>query len=141
MELLGRVHWRLSRQLAPVCYEENLTEKEVAFLWLVAKKKSCRTTKLAKYMGVPFSTFTGVLDRLETRGLIKRVPNPNSRRSILVCSTPSLHDLLNKMSDKIEKEIRKTLADLPDKDYHQVIDALSLLDQYLDRWEGEKDGF
>jgi MarR family transcriptional regulator, organic hydroperoxide resistance regulator len=30
------------------------------------------------------STFTGVLDRLERRGLIERRPNPADRRSILV---------------------------------------------------------
>jgi DNA-binding MarR family transcriptional regulator len=34
------------------------------------------------------STLTGVLDRLERRGLIERGPNPADRRSVLVGLTP-----------------------------------------------------
>jgi DNA-binding MarR family transcriptional regulator len=35
------------------------------------------------------STLTGVLDRLERRGLVTRTPNPHDRRSILVELTPA----------------------------------------------------
>jgi MarR family transcriptional regulator, organic hydroperoxide resistance regulator len=35
------------------------------------------------------STLTGVLDRLERRGLVTRTPNPHDRRSIVVELTPA----------------------------------------------------
>jgi DNA-binding MarR family transcriptional regulator len=35
------------------------------------------------------STLTGILDRLERRGLVTRAPNPHDRRSVLVELTPS----------------------------------------------------
>ena len=35
------------------------------------------------------STLTGVLDRLERRGLVARHPNPADRRSVLIAPTPA----------------------------------------------------
>jgi DNA-binding MarR family transcriptional regulator len=39
-------------------------------------------TKLAASLLITSGTMTNRLDRLETRGLIRRLPNPNDRRSL-----------------------------------------------------------
>lgn len=137
MELLGRVHGRLARHLAPVYYAEGLSGTEAVVLWKVAKKGPWRVTDLADFLGIPPSTFTGVLDRLEARGLILRAPDPEDRRSVLVSGTSSLHNLLDRVAGKIEKELDKILAGLPEEDYHRAIEALSLLDHYL-HWGGKQ---
>jgi DNA-binding MarR family transcriptional regulator len=51
---------------------------------------SARTVgELVAATGQRPSTLTGVLDRLERRGLIARAPNPADRRSIVIRLTPT----------------------------------------------------
>jgi MarR family transcriptional regulator, organic hydroperoxide resistance regulator len=68
------------------------------------------------------STLTGVLDRLERRGLIARTPHPNDRRSVLVHLTPTgraaAHEVATafaRVEDRLPAaEIRSLLATLGD---------------------------
>jgi DNA-binding MarR family transcriptional regulator len=59
---------------------------------LAALGAGARTAReLADATGQRPSTLTGVLDRLERRGLLVRRPNPADRRSILLVTTPQGH--------------------------------------------------
>jgi MarR family transcriptional regulator, organic hydroperoxide resistance regulator len=66
----------------------GLTAAEVNALAAFAGATSRTVRELVDATGQRPSTFTGVLDRLERRGLIERRPNPADRRSILVALTP-----------------------------------------------------
>lgn len=51
--------------------------------------KNGETVKqLADRLQLDSSTITGILDRLENKGLIKRKPDPNDRRALSVVLTP-----------------------------------------------------
>lgn len=129
--LFERINWRLGRQLVPLFREENLTPKDIVVMLLVSKKDNCAITKLADYLGVPFSTFTEVLDRLESKGLIERIPNPKSRRSMLVISTSSGLELLDKIERKIEMKMEEIFKELSEDTYHQIFNVLNALNEYL----------
>jgi MarR family transcriptional regulator, organic hydroperoxide resistance regulator len=59
------------------------------------------------------STLTGVLDRLERRGLVARAANPADRRSILVRLTPAGHTSADRVADAFAAvEARLPAADL-----------------------------
>jgi DNA-binding MarR family transcriptional regulator len=105
-------------------------------LWKVARRGTWRVTDLAGSLGIPFSTFTGVLDRLEVRGLLERLPDPGDRRGVLVRATPALHSLLNRVAADIERELDTALVGFSEEDYHRAVEALKALVGYLD---GEED--
>lgn len=129
--LFERINWRLGRQLVPLFREENLTPKDIVVMLLVSKKDNCAITKLADYLGVPFSTFTEVLDRLESKGLIERTPNPESRRSMLVTSTPTGLKLVDKITKKVEKKMSEIFNELSEEEYHLIFKVLNALNEYL----------
>lgn len=130
--LFARLHWKLGKRVMPLFREENLTPREMVVMLLVSKKDKCAITKMADYLGVPFSTFTEVLDRLESKGLIERIPNPESRRSMLVVSTSTGIQLLNKIERKIENELDEIFKELSDDTYQQILNGLTKLNEYLD---------
>ncbi|MGB9859632.1 MAG: MarR family winged helix-turn-helix transcriptional regulator [Moorellaceae bacterium] len=138
MEVFNRVHRRMVRQLSPVFQEEGLSGMEMMVLWKVAKKGPWKITDLAGFLGIPPSTLTGILDRLENRGLIRRTPDPDDRRSTLVEGTPLLCALLDRVVDQLERKLDLLLAGLPEKDYSRLIEALTLLDRYLYCREGNR---
>ncbi|WP_434564793.1 MarR family transcriptional regulator [Thermoanaerobacterium thermosaccharolyticum] len=115
----------------PLFKEENLTPTEMVVMLLVSKKDKCAITKMADYLGVPFSTFTEVLDRLESKGLIERIPNPESRRSMLVTSTPTGLELVDEITKKVEKKMSEIFKELSEDEYHLIFKVLSALNEYL----------
>ncbi|ADL70027.1 transcriptional regulator, MarR family [Thermoanaerobacterium thermosaccharolyticum DSM 571] len=131
LALFKRVNWKLGRRIVPFFKEENLTPTEMVVMLLVSKKDKCAITKMADYLGVPFSTFTEVLDRLESKGLIERIPNPKSRRSMLVISTSSGLELLDKIERKIEMKMEEIFKELSEDTYHQIFNVLNALNEYL----------
>lgn len=140
MELLGRLRGRLGRRLAPILQAEGLSGTEMLVLWKVEKKGPWRVTDLAGSLGIPFSTFTSVLDRLVARGFLERTPDPSDRRSTLVQSTPALHALLERVAENIERELDAALAGLSEEDYRRAIEALTTLVSCLDSEEGKRHG-
>lgn len=137
LELLSRVHRRLVRRLTPLFQTEGLSGTEVFVLWKVHKRGSLRATELAGHIGIPPSTFTGILDRLTARGLLKRVPDPGDRRSVLVQETPALAELIGRLTAAIEVELGNIFTALPEGCRERLMTDLEAVCRYL---EEEKSG-
>ncbi|KYH33568.1 MarR family winged helix-turn-helix transcriptional regulator [Neomoorella mulderi] len=137
LELFSRVYRRLVRRLAPLFQAEGFSGTEILVLWKVHKKGSLRATELAGHIGIPPSTFTGIFDRLVARGLLKRVPDPEDRRSVLVRGTPALKDFMGRFTVAVENELRSIFKSLPAESSRRILADLQLILQYLDREEGD----
>ncbi len=137
-ELFCRVHRKLLKRLFPLCRREGLSGPEFLVLWKVNKRGSCRATDLAEETGIPPSTLTGILDRLEGRGWIKRIPDPDDRRSVLVGGTPRLKSFLADLLAGLEKELQRIFGSLPCAGIlSRLEDDLQLLLACLDSGKGE----
>ncbi|MCA9739415.1 MAG: MarR family transcriptional regulator [Gemmatimonadota bacterium] len=72
----------------------------------------CPVSQLTRVFGHKPSTLTGMLDRLEEKGLLAREPNPDDRRSTLVRVTDEggqvateLRDMLERLEDGVQQRI------------------------------------
>jgi MarR family transcriptional regulator, lower aerobic nicotinate degradation pathway regulator len=72
----------------------GITPVQYAALQAVVHQPDLDQRKLARTIGFDASTITGVVDRLETRGLIQRSPSPQDRRVRLLRVTKAGMDLL-----------------------------------------------
>jgi DNA-binding MarR family transcriptional regulator len=70
--------------LEPVLAELGLGQAEAHVLAQLASRGALTANELHREFGHKRSTLTNVLDRLESRGLLERVPHPSDRRSIAV---------------------------------------------------------
>ncbi|PWJ26317.1 MarR family transcriptional regulator [Branchiibius hedensis] len=76
---------------------------------------------------VTSGTMTNRVDRLERRGLVRRLPDPRDRRGVLVQLTPSGRALVDAaMADLLEHE-RELLARMPARDRERLAGALRAL--------------
>jgi MarR family transcriptional regulator, organic hydroperoxide resistance regulator len=78
-------------------------------------------SRLAGLTGLSSGGVTVALDRLEKAGYVRRKPNPNDRRSLLVTLIPARLQKLASMYEGIEKETRDQLALLPQNDLEAVV--------------------
>jgi MarR family transcriptional regulator, organic hydroperoxide resistance regulator len=84
-----QVTHRLLAALDEELSDFDLSAAEINALACFGGEESRTVRQLVAATAQRPSTLTGVLDRLERRGLIERTPNTADRRSVLVRLTPS----------------------------------------------------
>ena len=101
---------KISRQMAKV-YRDRLTQYGISqpqFFLLIAlyEEDDILIIRLAEKVALDKSTLTGILDRLERDGLVKRVSRKENRRSLYICLTTKAHALRNDLT-RIYDEINQ----------------------------------
>ena len=92
--------------------EYGLTGPQSLVLRLLTKKGALSSADLSRRMYVTPSNMTGIIDRLEKKGLVERIRKQGDRRVALITLTPSGQELGITIPDPIEKKIVNQLADL-----------------------------
>ena len=90
----------------------GLTGPQSLVLRLLIKKGALSSADLSRQMYVTPSNITGIIDRLEKKGLVERIRKQGDRRVALITLTPSGQQLGLTIPDPIEKKIVNQLADL-----------------------------
>lgn len=78
-------------------------------------------SRLAEWTGLSSGGVTVALDRLEKAGYIRRGPNPDDRRSLLVTLVPMRMRKLTGLYEGVEKNTRYLLATMPQADLEAVV--------------------
>jgi DNA-binding MarR family transcriptional regulator len=78
-------------------------------------------SRLAAWSGLTSGGVTVALDRLQKAGYIRREPNPADRRSLIVTLAPVRMRKVGAMYEEVERETRRLLATLPERDLDAVI--------------------
>lgn len=70
---------------------------------------------------------TTLIDRMESKGLVKRKVNPDDRRAALVAPTPKLFRTLGKVYLGVAKQIDQSTAELSEFDRNVSIKTLHVV--------------
>lgn len=84
----------------------------IKFLY-AQSSKSARIVDLEKQYSITHPTALGLVDQLEKKGYVKRIPNPNDKRGKLVSLTDKadlIKKELEKIGDNIEQQFTKNLT-------------------------------
>jgi DNA-binding MarR family transcriptional regulator len=77
----------------------GLTPGEGRMLAHAARAGVVRQNVLAERIGIEAMTLSGYIDRLEVKGLVERIPDPDDRRAKLVQLTEKASEALGGVSD------------------------------------------
>jgi len=89
-------------------------------------------SQIAKHMMVESSTVTGVVDRLEQKGLVRRTRNSPDRRVVNIELTKGGTRLAENAPPPIQQKIIDGLGKLSEKQVNQIVKALQMLTNMLD---------
>jgi DNA-binding MarR family transcriptional regulator len=78
------------------------------------------------------STITGVVDRLEKKGLAERIRNSPDRRVITIRLTEAGKKLAQNAPPPIQQKVLDGLKKIEDKQKDEIVSALSMLTDMLD---------
>lgn len=111
----------------------EVSQKELALLRALVADGPMIGRELGGRFGVPVSTMTGVVDRMEEKGLVRRVRGRRDRRAIELEATPAGRVALTEHSRGIEVIARGMLDALPDADQTALIGLLRRVRERIER--------
>jgi len=110
-----------SRRLVETC---GLTGPQLTVLQRAARLRDATPSTIARQVHLSQATVTGILQRLESRGLIARQPNATDRRSISITVTPAGHALLDAAPSLLQDHFRDQLRTLEPWEQQMILAVL-----------------
>ncbi|HVY45608.1 MAG TPA: MarR family transcriptional regulator [Minicystis sp.] len=104
---------------------------------LVGQRPGISAGELAALLHVHPSTLTGVLGRLEARGVVARRPDPNDKRRALLSLTSKGQKLDKVRAGTVEARLKPTLARLSAQRVRAAREVLAAVAEALDEAPGE----
>ena len=96
--------------------------------FLSAQKDYQRTQKeIAQYLNLNSSTVTGIISRLEKKGLAARLPKKGDKRVTYIALTSKGAKLLEKAPSVLQERLAQKLKSLPDTVTDEIRRSLDLL--------------
>lgn len=112
---------RRAQQVSSAYFTEELADSELTSVQMVAlvaivDSPGIDATRLSEIIDFDRATIGGVVDRLERKGLIQRVVNPEDKRSKVMRATPAGKALLNVSLPRVQRVQERILAPLSPED-------------------------
>ena len=118
-----------SRFLNQKVFQLNVTSVQAMVLGFLDDEDRITSSELGKRTELDSATLTGILDRLEAAGFIKRKGNPDDRRSISIHLTKQgklMSGEATRVITEANLEFLEVLTDAQKRDLHGIIKKLRL---------------
>lgn len=113
-----------SRRLAA---EHQITAPQLMSLMAVVEKEPTTAVEVAHRVHLSPSTLVGVLDRLESKGLVKRDRNRPDRREVAIVATEAGRKLVAETPFPLQFSLGRALTAMSGKEREQVAATIELL--------------
>ncbi|MEV7969163.1 MarR family transcriptional regulator [Sphaerisporangium sp. NPDC088356] len=87
-DCLFAIRTQVHAELKELARDAGLTDTQADALWRLSRGQEMTARRLAELLQCDASTATSMIDRLEKRGLVRRVPHPIDRRAKVIQLTP-----------------------------------------------------
>ena len=104
-------------------------------LYVLWEHENLSITDIAQLTSLANTTLTGMLDRMESRGLIVRVPNKQNRRKIIIKTTSEAEKLRTAYNDVSEKTNEIFYAGFTEKEIADFEDTLRRILKNFEEYE------
>ena len=111
VDALAQLSFAVQGALAQIAAEHALSLIQTRLLG-VLRDRTPGMNELARYLEVDKSSITGLVDRAETRGLVRRRPSSTDGRGIAVSITPAGRKLVQQIVSDFETRIAALVAPL-----------------------------
>jgi len=102
----------------------DLTQTQIFTIMTLAEEAPVRLSQLSKKLHISAPTVTGIADRLEKSGYVKRIPDKTDRRAINVDLTTKGRHVAKKLKSTIKRKWKGLLVKLPKRDQERYISIL-----------------
>lgn len=126
----------IQRSIGELLSEEGLTQPQFYALRVIAKNGAAPMNRISYEMLVTPANITGIVDRLESRGLIRRMAREGDRRATIIGLTPKGRAVQERVATRYSEFMRKALQAFTADEQRVLRDLLEKLQQEMSRSRG-----
>ena len=126
VEALVVLSYRIQKALAEVGAAHDLSLIQIRLLGILRDRQP-GMLELGAYLGLDKSSMTGLVQRAEKRGLVRRDPSPHDGRAVLVSLTDAGRALAAEGEAEIAASVRAIAARLGPDDQKELVRLVSAL--------------
>jgi len=126
--LLKNTWQKLSRYYNQRLSEYDLTVQKSLLLLEIPPEIGRNPRLLAKGLDLENSSISGLLDRLEKQGLIRRQPDPSDRRGVLIYLTPAgaqARQVIKALVEEIDRKLQEALSTDDIKFFRRIMTTIN----------------
>lgn len=114
--------------------EQGVSIPQLLCLQYLAEQEDYKTNavKLKAFLNLNASTISGILHRLEKKGLVEKLPKPSDKRVTLISLTANGMDLIKSAPITFQQKLSEKLQALPPEKLQTIIEGIDLLTQIMD---------
>lgn len=111
----------------------DLTGPQGMLMGILKHYGEMKISDLSEKLGLSNSTVSGIIDRLEKQGLVKRTRSENDRRVVYVSATEKFKKGFEENFKIIENEFGRMLNKATPEEIDTILEGLHLLQKILDK--------
>ena len=134
LALIGPLMAHQRHKWAAQCQAYSLSMMHFQVLAILDADGPTPMSRLAEQLDVGFSNATGIVGRLEERGVVARVHDETDRRMVLAQLTPAGGEMLRHVEATRLGHMRELVDELTEDERASVLDALTLLSAAHERF-------
>lgn len=123
---------RIGRLLRPL----DVSSAGGLVLGLLRDNGALSPSELGERLIVTRATVTGLLDSLESKRFVRRTPNPNDRRGLLIEITPEGLKVLAEVRKVVHAEEKRWMSALEDRQLKKLISLLHVVQASVSEFDG-----
>lgn len=109
----------------------NLTGPQLTILKELHRSGSCTIGVLARKIHLSNATVTGIIDRLETRSLVRRERNDRDRRKVFIHLTSEAIAILENAPSLLQDEFITAFSSIPEAEQLTIMDSLEKIAELM----------
>lgn len=134
MDNLFFLHKAMHRGVDSNAHKNGITIPQKSVLRMLVRYGSLSVKEISQKVELSHSTVSGIVDRLENKGLVKRLQDPQDRRFTKVTISAEVKDFIqNKMPHYMFAGIAEAFKNATPEEQVKIIDGLTILRQLIDK--------
>ncbi len=89
-------------------------------------------SKIKKFINLNASTVTGIIQRLESKDMVARLPDDSDKRSSRIILTAKGYELLQKTPSTLQEKMAKRISNLSPTKIEALLDNIELLSDIME---------
>lgn len=110
----------------------GLTGPQLIILKVIYKQKEISISEIAKTVSLGQPTVTGILERLENRGLIIRRRSKSDKRKVFISITATCQELMKKAPPPMQEHFINSFSSLQDWEQSMILASLQRIVSLMD---------
>ncbi|NLP59175.1 MarR family winged helix-turn-helix transcriptional regulator [Lutibacter sp. B1] len=114
--------------------EQGISIPQLLCLQFLSEQEEYRAkaSKLKEFLNLNASTITGIINRLEKKGLIAKLPKANDKRVTLISLTAKGMELIQTAPITFQQKLSEKLQALPPKKLKTIVEGIDLLTELME---------